>query len=62
MNHSEHDYHGHGPAIAAKTGNGVKDPVCGMTVDPHTTLHQYTHQSRPYRRLAERISKQLEMQ
>jgi Cu+-exporting ATPase len=27
---------------------GVIDPVCGMTVDPHTTSHRHTHQGRPY--------------
>lgn len=27
---------------------GVKDPVCGMTVDPHTAKHRYTHQGRAY--------------
>jgi Cu+-exporting ATPase len=26
---------------------GVKDPVCGMTVDPHTTKHRHTHNGRP---------------
>ena len=48
MNPSKHDHSGHGHAGAAKTGNGVKDPVCGMTVDPHTTPHRHTHQGRPY--------------
>ena len=27
---------------------GVKDPVCGMTVDPHTARHRYTFNGRPY--------------
>ena len=27
---------------------GVIDPVCGMTVDPHTTPHRHTHQGHPY--------------
>ncbi|MEQ1695965.1 MAG: heavy metal translocating P-type ATPase [Hyphomicrobiaceae bacterium] len=27
---------------------GVKDPVCGMTVDPHTAKHRHTHEGRPY--------------
>ena len=48
MNPSEHDHSSHGRAGAAKTDNGVKDPVCGMTVDPHTTPHRHTHQGRPY--------------
>ena len=27
---------------------GVIDPVCGMTVDPHTTPHRHTHHGHPY--------------
>ena len=26
----------------------VKDPVCGMMVDPHTATHRHTHDGRPY--------------
>jgi len=26
----------------------VTDPVCGMTVDPHTAKHRHTHDGRPY--------------
>ena len=26
----------------------VKDPVCGMRVDPHTARHRVNHQGRPY--------------
>jgi Cu+-exporting ATPase len=26
----------------------VRDPVCGMSVDPHTTPHRYQHAGRPY--------------
>ena len=26
--------------------DGALDPVCGMTVDPHTTPHRHTHQGR----------------
>ena len=26
----------------------VKDPVCGMTVDPHTAKHRYAHDGYPY--------------
>ena len=36
MNPSKHDQSGHGHGGSAKLDNGVKDPVCGMTVDPHT--------------------------
>jgi Cu+-exporting ATPase len=27
---------------------GAIDPVCGMTVDPHTAKHRHTHQGQPY--------------
>ena len=27
---------------------GIKDPVCGMMVDPHTAKHRHTHDGRPY--------------
>ena len=27
---------------------GVIDPVCGMTVDPHTTPHRHSHHGRTY--------------
>ncbi len=32
----------------APVSHGVKDPVCGMTVDPHTAKHRHTHEGRPY--------------
>ena len=38
-----HDAH-HGAPVS----HGVKDPVCGMTVDPHTAKHRHTHEGRPY--------------
>ncbi len=33
---------------AVGTPSGAIDPVCGMTVDPHTAKHRHTHQGRPY--------------
>jgi P-type Cu+ transporter len=48
MSHSEHVHQGHGQTVAAKPADGVTDPVCGMTVDPHTTPHRHTHQGRHY--------------
>ncbi len=39
--------HDHGAAHAVKPGV-VKDPVCGMDVDPHKTQHRATHASQPY--------------
>ena len=35
-------------AAHAPTAHGVKDPVCGMTVDPHTARHRHTHEGHPY--------------
>jgi Cu+-exporting ATPase len=37
------DGHGHAPA-----DHRVKDPVCGMSVDPHATPHRAEHNGRPY--------------
>jgi len=39
--HGKHS--GHGSA-----GEGVLDPVCGMTVDPHATAHRQSFQGRTY--------------
>ena len=39
------DTHG-GGSVPSK--NTAKDPVCGMTVDPHTAKHRHTHDGRPY--------------
>jgi Cu+-exporting ATPase len=33
---------------AGGTNEGVRDPVCGMTVDPHTAKYRHTHEGRPY--------------
>ena len=38
------DGHDHAPEGAHK----VKDPVCGMMVDPHTAAHKTEHAGRPY--------------
>lgn len=35
---------GHGPAHAAPVANLIKDPVCGMDVDPATAKHHAHHQ------------------
>jgi YHS domain-containing protein len=37
-----------GKAMTATTDSGVKDPVCGMTVDPNATSHRHTYQGRSY--------------
>ncbi len=38
--------HAHHPSDALE--GSVKDPVCGMTVDPHTAKHRHVHAGRPY--------------
>ena len=40
-----HDHSHHHPAPAE---GGALDPVCGMTVDPHTAKHQAAHHGHPY--------------
>jgi len=46
---NDHDAHAHGaqPGHAPAIGK-VKDPVCGMDVDPHTAKHRATHDGHPY--------------
>jgi P-type Cu+ transporter len=41
----DHATHAHSDGALA---GRVRDPVCGMTVDPHATPHRHTHQARPY--------------
>jgi len=41
---AEHHHHDHG----APAEGGVLDPVCGMTVDPHTAKHRTDYQGHPY--------------
>ena len=49
--HSQDDHY-HSPDTqvggSVPSKNAVKDPVCGMTVDPHTAKHRHTHDGRPY--------------
>ncbi|HZQ14829.1 MAG TPA: heavy metal translocating P-type ATPase [Pseudolabrys sp.] len=40
---SAHEHHHHTPAEG-----GAVDPVCGMTVDPHTAKHRADHRGRTY--------------
>jgi Cu+-exporting ATPase len=44
--HHDHQHH-HGHTHGTAEG-GVIDPVCGMTVDPHTAKHRHTHKGHPY--------------
>jgi Cu+-exporting ATPase len=43
--HGTEPQHAHGAAAATDT---VTDPVCGMTVDPHTSAHRHQYRGRPY--------------
>jgi Cu+-exporting ATPase len=47
-----HEMHAHGShaqrEAQAGAAHAVLDPVCGMTVDPHTAKHRHTHEGRPY--------------
>jgi P-type Cu+ transporter len=43
--HHSHTNYGAAASVADQT---VTDPVCGMTVDPATTLHRYHYQDRTY--------------
>ena len=40
--------HEHGDMDANASGHAVKDPVCGLDVDPHTTAHRAPHDGRTY--------------
>jgi Cu+-exporting ATPase len=43
----DHGHHVHQPA-AADGGGLVKDPVCGMSVDPHTAKHRTEYRGKTY--------------
>lgn len=40
--------HDHSAHTLANTSEVVRDPVCGMKVDPHTAQHRLQHQGRTY--------------
>ncbi len=46
--HEHHDHRDHGNVAAAAVADLVKDPVCGMMVDPHTTPHRAEFNGRTY--------------
>jgi P-type Cu+ transporter len=47
--HQGHAHHSHSPAgDAGGAPERVRDPVCGMLVDPHKTSHRQQHAGRPY--------------
>src|SRR5215470_16439370 len=45
MKQHAHDAHAHDSQVEQ---GSVIDPVCGMSVDPHTASHRHTYQGRPY--------------
>jgi Cu+-exporting ATPase len=45
--HHDHDHH-HAPAADAADTHKVRDPVCGMMVDPHAAKHRAEHQGHTY--------------
>ena len=38
----------HGHAKTASAEDDARDPVCGMTVDPHTAQHRTLHEGHPF--------------
>ncbi|HWE16719.1 MAG TPA: heavy metal translocating P-type ATPase [Hyphomicrobiaceae bacterium] len=46
--HDHHHGHDHGSGTEAAGGHRVKDPVCGMWVDPHTAKHRAEHNGQPF--------------
>ena len=44
--HGGHGHHGHDPRTDIP--HALKDPVCGMSVDPHTAKHRAEHNGHPY--------------
>ncbi|WP_457150050.1 heavy metal translocating P-type ATPase [Mesorhizobium sp. P5_C1] len=52
MTHSDHHHHAHDGCCTAKAAAGeaavVRDPVCGMTVDPATAKHFVRHQGQDF--------------
>ena len=46
--HAPHHGHDHSRAAEIESDHRVKDPVCGMMVDPHTAKHRAEHNGHPY--------------
>ena len=45
---STHNHGPHGSATAPLADGKVRDPVCGMSVDPHKTPHRHEHRGHTY--------------
>jgi P-type Cu+ transporter len=46
--HAPDDGHNHSHGAEIESDHRVKDPVCGMMVDPHTAKHRAEHKGHPY--------------
>jgi P-type Cu+ transporter len=46
--HGHHAHESHIKESGSQSRDGVCDPVCGMTVDPHATPHRHEHAGHPY--------------
>jgi Cu+-exporting ATPase len=46
MSHAHHGHHGHDHS--QPPAQGVLDPVCGMTVDPHSAKHRHDYKGHTY--------------
>ena len=46
--HHRHDHSDRAGASSGENATGVKDPVCGMTVNPATAKHHHTHAGHTY--------------
>src|SRR5919205_2274987 len=45
---ASHAEHFHDGGTHPGVGHRVKDPVCGMSVDPHTAKHRASYKGQPY--------------
>ncbi len=45
---SDHEHHHHHHPAAAAAAEAVRDPVCGMSVDPATARHRLEHEGQSY--------------
>ena len=59
-NHAHHSAHSPSHGDAPPAAHAVKDPVCGMTVDPHTAKHRATHNGKTYYFCAARCREKFE--
>lgn len=46
--HENDDHHGHENLAPGSASALIKDPVCGMTMDPSTAKHNFSYQGETY--------------